>query len=61
MPINDYFKSKEWIELKQSCGAIKTDKVLTRIEYLKEVGAKNFTEKTYQQYLSTINELNKKE
>lgn len=31
-------------------GTMKTEKLLSRVEYLRQVGANNFTEQKYQEY-----------
>jgi hypothetical protein len=48
----NFWETKEWIELKTS--DLKTDKLLSKVEYLRLVGAKNFTEESYRKYLETF-------
>ena len=49
----NFWQEQEWIKLKQSC-VMKTERLLTRLEYLKEVGANNYSEEKYQQYLKEM-------
>jgi hypothetical protein len=46
---SDIFKSREWMSLKTE--NFKTDKVLSRIEFVQKFGAKNFSADKYQDYL----------
>lgn len=48
------FISPEWLKIKT--GTLKTDKLLTRTELLKEVGWEKFTEELYQEYLKVMEE-----
>lgn len=47
-----FWRTKEWIELKQF--TLKTDKILSRIEYLRLVTAKNYSEDKYREYLKIM-------
>lgn len=47
-----FWETKEWIEAKTFI--LKTDKLLSRLEYLKNVGYKNYSEKKYQKYLEVM-------
>lgn len=51
--IEQLFRDPEWIKVKT--GTPKTDKILSRIEFLKEVGWKEYTEEMYQKYLKAMN------
>lgn len=48
----NFWERPEWIKLKTS--EVKTDKLLSKVEYLRLVGAKNFTEESYRKYLETF-------
>lgn len=48
----NFWETKEWVKLKTFI--LKTEKILSRIEYLKLVGHKNYSEEKYQQYLNTM-------
>lgn len=50
--IEQLFKSKEWIAIKTR--GIKTDRILSRIEWLKEVGWQNYSEEKYNEYLEIM-------
>lgn len=45
----NFWESKEWIEVKTA--TFITEKLLSRMEYLKRVGYKNYSEEKYQKYL----------
>lgn len=49
----NFWQEPEWIKLKQSC-VMKTDRLLTRLEFLKEIGAKEYSEGKYQEYLKIM-------
>ena len=49
MTWNEIFKSREWLSLKTE--DFKTDKVLSRIQFVQKFGAKNFSAEKYQEYL----------
>lgn len=49
----NFWQEPDWIKLKQSC-IMKTERLLTRLEYLKEVGANNYSEEKYKQYLEAM-------
>ncbi|MBK7380449.1 MAG: hypothetical protein IPJ03_15955 [Ignavibacteriales bacterium] len=49
----NFWQEPEWTKLKQSC-VMKTERLLTRLEYLKEVGANNYSEEKYMNYIKTI-------
>jgi len=53
----NFWQEQEWIKLKQSC-VMKTERLLTRLEYLKEVGAINYSEEKYQEYLKSMEKNN---
>ena len=46
----NFWQEPNWIKLKTF--SLKTDKVLSKTEYLKEIGYKNFTEEKYREYLT---------
>lgn len=48
-----FWQEAEWIKLKQS-RTMKTERLLSRLEYLKEVGASNYSEEKYQEYLKPM-------
>lgn len=50
--IENLFKSREWMQIKTL--SIKTDRVLSRIEWLKEVGWESYSEEKYQEYLAVM-------
>lgn len=52
MSLDLLFKSREWLEIKT--GSLKTEKLLSRIEFLREVGWEKFTEELYQEYLKVM-------
>lgn len=52
MMIEQLFQSPEWIEIKTS--SLKTDKVLTRIQFLKEIGWQEYTDEKYKIYLEAM-------
>lgn len=49
----NFWQEPEWIKLKQAC-VMKTERILTRLEYLKEIGSKEYTEEKYQEYLKIM-------
>jgi len=49
----NFWEAKEWIEAKTYKQFI-TDKLLSRIEYLKLVGSGNYSEEKYRQYLKAM-------
>jgi hypothetical protein len=48
----NFWETKEWIEAKTFI--LKTDKLLSRLDYLKHVGYKNYSEEKYQKYLEVM-------
>jgi hypothetical protein len=48
----NFWETPEWIKAKTI--SLKTNKLLSRIEYVKEFGAKNYTEEKYQAYLRAM-------
>lgn len=48
----NFWETKEWNYLKTFIA--KTDKILSKIEYLKLVGWQNFTEEKYKKYLNIM-------
>ena len=48
----NFWETKEWISLKNFIA--KTDKVLSRIEYLRTFGYKNYSEEKYRAYLNIM-------
>ena len=50
----NFWESKSWIEAKTF--TLITVKLLSRIEYLKRVGHKNYSEEKYQKYLLVMKE-----
>lgn len=51
----EFWKTKEWLELKMHRPQ-KTEKLLSKVEYLKMVGWKNCSDERYKEYLKTMNE-----
>lgn len=47
-----FWLTPEWIKLKTMGN--KTDKILTKTEYVKEFGAKNWSEEKYKEYLRVM-------
>lgn len=45
----NFWETKSWIDAKTVI--LKTDKLLSRVEYLKLLGAKNYSEEKYLKYL----------
>ena len=57
----DFFENDpDWLSLKAE-QSIKTDKLLSKVEYLKLVTASAFSETAYRKYVKSFNELNKGE
>lgn len=52
--VEQLFKSKEWISVKMY--QPQTERILTKIEWLKEVGWQNYSEEKYREYLRVMNE-----
>ena len=52
--MNNFWQIKEWIELKT--GKMTTEKLLSRTEYLKQVGYANYTDAKYREYLEAMKE-----
>lgn len=50
----NFWETKEWIKLKTFIS--KTDKLLSKVEYLRLVGYKDFTEEKYKKYLEVMSE-----
>lgn len=48
----NFWETPEWIKTKIM--GMKTDHILTKTEYVKEFGAKNFTEEGYKKYLDIM-------
>lgn len=48
----NFWQTPEWIKAKQSVR--KTEEVMTRVEFLREVGHKEYSEKLYQEYLQVM-------
>lgn len=48
----NFWETKEWIEAKTFL--LKTDKLLSRLDYLKRAGYKNYSEEKYQKYLEVM-------
>ena len=48
----NFWETKKWTELKTN--QIKTDKLLSRVEYLRLVGYKNYSEEKYRDYLKSM-------
>ena len=48
----NFWETKEWIEAKTN--VLKTDKVLSRVEYLRLVGHENFSDQKYREYLKNM-------
>lgn len=48
----NFWETKYWIEAKTKI--LRTEKLLSRIEYLKLVGYKNYSEEKYQAYLKVM-------
>ena len=50
--MNTLEDKKEWIKIKTFIA--KTEKLLSRVEYLRMFGWKNYSEENYQKYLETM-------
>ena len=50
----NFWETKEWTEAKSA--QFTTDKILTRVEYLKQVGAGSYSDESYQKYLKAMSE-----
>ena len=48
----NFWQTPDWTRLKTD--TIKSNKPMTRIEYLNYVSAKNYTEEKYQEYLKNL-------
>ena len=48
----NFWQEPEWIKLKSS--EEKTEKLLSRVEYLRLVGYKNYSDENYKKYLQTM-------
>lgn len=48
----NFWETRDWMELKTI--VLRTDKLLTKSEYLKQVGYKNFSEEKYKKYLDVM-------
>lgn len=49
-----FWETPEWLSAKES--TLKTKEVLTRTQYVRVFGAKEFTEEKYQEYLRLMKE-----
>ena len=47
-----FWETKEWQEAKSQTS--KTDKLLSRSEYLRTIGAKEYSEEKYQRYMAVM-------
>lgn len=57
MTLADYLKNDPvWQAVKKKSIGINEDKVLTKIEFLKTIGSKNYSENAYQKYLRQVEE-----
>lgn len=54
-----FWETSEWQQLKTI--VIKTEKVLTRVEYLKAVGFENYSDEKYHEYLKIMAQKEHKE
>lgn len=52
----NFWETKDWVEAKTVI--LKTEKLLSRIEYLKMVGSKNYSDEKYRQYLKVMQPTN---
>lgn len=50
--MDNFWETPEWIKLKTA--EVKTEKLLSRVEFLRLVGAKNFSDEKYKKYLETF-------
>ena len=50
----NFWETPEWVQLKTIASHQQTDTLLSKTEYLRMVGAKEFTEEKYQAYLKTM-------
>lgn len=57
----NFWETDEWIALKTNDTDLLTEKILTKVEYLKKVGAGNFTHEGYQKYLEAMENKQRKE
>lgn len=48
----NFWQTPEWIKMKTFIA--KTEKVLSRVEYLKLMGCKNYSEDNYKRYLEIM-------
>ena len=55
----DLKKDPLWQETKLKTKIIKTDRILSKVEYLKVVGHQNFTHQGYREYVKNFKEENK--
>lgn len=44
----EFWQTREWMEVKQR--SIKTQKLLSRVEYVRTFGSANYTEEKYREY-----------
>jgi hypothetical protein len=52
IPMN-FWETPEWVKLK--AGTLKTERLLSRVEYVRRFGAKNYTPEKYEAYLRVMN------
>ena len=50
--MTSFWEQPEWIKMKTFVA--KTDKLLSRVDYLKLVGYKNYSDEKYKQYLKVM-------
>lgn len=48
-----FWETEEWIKIKTT-GQLITDKILSRVEYVKTVGAKYYSDESYNKYLKAM-------
>lgn len=54
--MSKFWETKEWLELKVP--KLKTNRLLTRVEYLRFIGHENYNEERYKVYLKAMQEKN---
>ena len=55
MTLTDFLKNDpDWQAAKMNTEKIQSDKIMTKVEYLKYIGWKNFTESGYKEYLQKL-------
>jgi hypothetical protein len=58
IPMN-FWETPEWVKLKT--GTLKTERLLSRVEYVRRFGAKSYSEDKYQAYLKVMSKTQKED